>query len=76
MRPGSGGCVGGRQNGNQRLPFVAFREENGNVKLLGVEHFKGPMVWVGYLLSVPKRLHRLTVEFLVTFKNAAEACRS
>ncbi|CAB5141472.1 hypothetical protein D3OALGA1CA_4242 [Olavius algarvensis associated proteobacterium Delta 3] len=53
-----------------------FREEDGKVKLLSVESFQGPMVWVGYLLSVPKRLHRLTVEFLNTLKSASEACSS
>jgi hypothetical protein len=51
-----------------------FREQDGKVKLLSVERFEGPMVWVGYLLNVPKRLHRLTLEFLRTLKNAAEAC--
>ena len=51
-----------------------FREENGKVTLLSVERFTGPMVWVGYLLRVPKRLHRLTLEFLQTLKSAAEGC--
>jgi len=51
-----------------------FREEHGKVKLLSVETFKGPMVWVGHLLSVPRRLHRLTLEFLETLKTAAESC--
>lgn len=53
-----------------------FREQDGRVKLLSVEHFKGPMVWVGYLLRVPKRLHRLTIVFLQTLKTASEACHS
>ncbi|CAB5141833.1 hypothetical protein D3OALGA1CA_4221 [Olavius algarvensis associated proteobacterium Delta 3] len=53
-----------------------FREEEGKVKLLSVESFQGPMVWMGHLLSVPKRLHRLTVEFLSTLKQASEACTS
>ena len=51
-----------------------FREEDGNVRLLSVERFTGPMVWVGYLLRVPKRLHRLTIDFLQTLETAAEAC--
>jgi len=51
-----------------------FKEEDGKVKLLSVESFEGPMVWVGYMLNVPKRLHRLTVEFLKTLKDASEAC--
>jgi hypothetical protein len=51
-----------------------FSEEDGKVKLLSVENFSGPMVWLGYLLKVPARLHRLTVEFLQTLKSAAEAC--
>lgn len=52
-----------------------FREEDGKVVLLSVERFIGPMVWVGYLLNVPNRLHQLTIEFLQTLKRAAEACR-
>jgi len=52
-----------------------FREEDGKVRLLSVERFDGPMVWLGYLLNVPKRLHGLTLEFLQTLKSAAEACR-
>jgi hypothetical protein len=51
-----------------------FHEEGGKVTLLSVESFKGPMVWVGYLLKAPERLHRLTLEFLQTLKSAAEAC--
>jgi hypothetical protein len=53
-----------------------FHEEDGKVRLLSVECFEGPMVWVGYLLKVPERLHRLTLEFLQTLKGAAEACGS
>lgn len=53
-----------------------FREQDGKVRLLSVEHFKGPMVWVGYLLRVPKQLHHLTLAFLQTLKTAAEACHS
>jgi hypothetical protein len=51
-----------------------FREVDGKVRLLSVERFKGPMVWVGHLLNVPNRLHALTLEFLQTLKQAAEAC--
>ena len=51
-----------------------FHEQDGKVNLLSVERFTGPMVWVGYLLNVPGRLHRLTVDFLQTLKQAAEAC--
>ena len=53
-----------------------FFEEDGKVKLLSVERFKGPMVWAGYMLNVPKRLHRLTLEFLQKLKSASEACSS
>jgi len=51
-----------------------FREQDGKVRLLSIERFEGPMVWVGVLLNVPKRLHKLTVEFLQTLKSASEAC--
>ena len=32
------------------------------------------MVWGGHLLNVPARLHRLTLAFLQTLKQAVEAC--
>lgn len=53
-----------------------FRVQDGKVRLLSIERFEGPMVWVGVLLNVPKRLHKLTVEFLQTLKSASEACSS
>jgi len=53
-----------------------FHEQNRNVQLLSIERFDGPMVWVGYLLNEPKRLHRLTLHFLKTLRSASEACSS
>ena len=58
------------------LIVIGAYDRRGKVRLLRVEHVKGPMVWVGYLLRVPKRLHHLTLAFLQTLKTAAEACHS
>lgn len=51
-----------------------FRQEGGKVVLSSVERFNGPMMWMGYLMNVPNRLHKLTVDFLQTLKDASEAC--
>ncbi len=53
-----------------------FSEANGYVKLLSVERFAGPMVWLGYVLGMRKRLHRLTRIFMLSLKNRAEECQS
>jgi len=51
-----------------------FRQENGKVLVLSVERFKGPTMWVGHLLNVPNRLHKLTEDFLQALKHASESC--
>jgi len=51
-----------------------FRQEDDMVVVLSVERFNGPMMWVGYVMKLPHRLHKLTLDFLQTLKSAAEAC--
>jgi hypothetical protein len=51
-----------------------FRPSGTGTELLSVENFRGPLVWLGYLLGVPRRLHRLTVLFLESAKRASEGC--
>lgn len=51
-----------------------FFEENGFVRLLSEEEFKGPMMPFSRLLRVPQRLHRLTEEFMAAIKQQAETC--
>jgi len=51
-----------------------FREHAGGVMLKSVETFKGPLLALGHLVGVPKRLHRLTVQMLDQIKRHSEAC--
>jgi hypothetical protein len=51
-----------------------FREQAGGVVLESVETFRGPLLVLGRLVGVPKRLHRLTVQMLDQIKQYSEAC--
>jgi hypothetical protein len=51
-----------------------FRETASGVVLNSVETFEGPMLLLGRLVGVPKRLHRLTAQMLNQIKRYAEAC--
>ncbi len=51
-----------------------FFDENGIVRVLSVEEFKGPLLILGRILGIPQRLHRLTEEFMEAFKEHAESC--
>jgi len=53
-----------------------FREHAGGVMLKSVETFKGPLLALGHLVGVPKRLHRLTVQMLDQIKRHSEACNA
>ena len=46
------------------------------VVLESEETFKGPLLLLGYLLGVPARLHRLTVQMLEQIKQYSEACKA
>lgn len=51
-----------------------FREQDGKVVLRSVERFHGPLLLLGRMMGIPRKLHRLTREFLETLKAAAENC--
>jgi hypothetical protein len=51
-----------------------FRETPGGVVLKSVETFKGPLLVLGYLVGVPRRLHRLTEQMLDQIRRQAETC--
>jgi hypothetical protein len=51
-----------------------FQEKAGGAVLESVETFKGPLLALGYVAGVPKRLHRLTVQMLEQIKRHSEAC--
>ena len=53
-----------------------IREHAGGVMLKSVETFKGPLLALGRLVGVPKRLHRLTVQMLDQIKRYSEACNA
>jgi hypothetical protein len=50
-----------------------FSEKDGQVILLSVERFSGPMVWLSRLVFVPSRLHRLTRQLLAAIKARSES---
>ncbi|MFZ7127475.1 MAG: SRPBCC domain-containing protein [Desulfobacterales bacterium] len=64
---------GGRFGVNAEHIF-RFDEREGRVRILSVERFKGPLLPVGRLLGIPRRLHRLAEAFLLAIKQQAEAC--
>jgi uncharacterized protein YndB with AHSA1/START domain len=51
-----------------------FREDADGVLLESVETFRGPLLVIGNMVGIPKRLHRLTVEMLDQIKRFCEAC--
>ena len=51
-----------------------FRPAGTGTELLSVETFRGPLVWLAYLLGIHRRLHRLTRIFLESAKRASERC--
>jgi hypothetical protein len=50
-----------------------FREVDGAVILNSHEEYSGPLLWLARLILVPRRLHSLTRELLVSIKQEAEA---
>ena len=50
-----------------------FREVGSMVILHSHEKYKGPLLWLARLILVPRRLHKLTKELLVSIKQEAEA---
>lgn len=64
----------GERFGIRAVHTWRFRELADGVLLESVETFKGPLLSLGHLVGVPKRLHRLTVQMLDQIKRHSEAC--
>jgi hypothetical protein len=64
----------GRRLGISAVHTWRFRETAAGVRMESVEVFRGPLLLIGRLLGVPKRLHRLTVGMLDQIKRYSEAC--
>jgi uncharacterized protein YndB with AHSA1/START domain len=64
----------GERLGIRAVHTWRFRENAGGTVLESAETFHGPLLLLGHLLGVPKRLHRLTVRMLEQIKAHAEAC--
>lgn len=64
----------GERLGIRAVHTWRFREQERGVLLESVETFRGPLLALGHLLGVPKRLHRLTVRMLDEIKRHSEAC--
>jgi hypothetical protein len=52
----------------------AFHEEGDCVRLHSMEEFAGALLWLGKLLFVPTRLHRLSRQLLQEIKEHSERC--
>jgi hypothetical protein len=50
-----------------------FTELDGMVNLNSHEEYSGPLLWLARLILVPRRLHHLTRELLVSIKKESEA---
>jgi hypothetical protein len=64
----------GERLGIRAVHTWRFVEQPGGVVLKSAETFKGPLLVLGRLVGVPKRLHRLTVQMLDQIRQQAEAC--
>jgi hypothetical protein len=63
----------GKRLGISAVHTWRFRETGDGVLLESIETFQGPLLPIGHLLAVPKRLHRLTVEMLDQIKRHSES---
>jgi hypothetical protein len=64
----------GQRLGIRAVHTWRFEQQPGGVVLKSEETFKGPLLALGRLVGVPKRLHRLTVRMLDQIRQQAEAC--
>jgi hypothetical protein len=64
----------GERFGIRAVHTWRFREKAGGVVLESMETFRGPLLVLGHVAGVPKRLHRLTVQMLNQIKQYSEAC--
>ena len=64
----------GRRFGVQAVHRFIFEETKNSVRLTSSETFRGPLLWLSKLIFIPRRLHRLTQQLMVSIKKQAEAC--
>jgi hypothetical protein len=64
----------GRRFGIRAVHTWRFQAQDGAVVLESEETFKGPLLALGRLVGVPRRLHRLTVQMLEQIKQMSESC--
>ena len=62
----------GERFGIHAVHTWTFREERDRAVLLSSEAFSGPLIWLGRLIFLPSRLHRLTRQLLAAIKREAE----
>ena len=63
----------GERLGIHAVHTWAFKEVDGMVILDSHEKYSGPLLWLARLILVPRRLHKLTRELLVSIKKESEA---
>jgi hypothetical protein len=63
----------GERLGIHAVHTWAFKEVDGMVILDSHEKYSGPLLWLAKLIFVPRRLHKLTRELLVSLKKESEA---
>jgi ligand-binding SRPBCC domain-containing protein len=71
--PGNRVVWEGERLGIHAVHTWTFREMNDKVLLISHEEFSGPLIWLARLILVPRRLHSLTRQLLVSVKQEAEA---
>jgi hypothetical protein len=64
----------GERLGIRAVHTWRFEEHAEGVVLKSTETFKGPLLVLGRLVGVPKRLHRLTVRMLDQIRRQSEVC--
>lgn len=64
----------GGRFGIRAVHTFRFHEAEGGVRLESEEVFRGPLLVLGRLLGVPRRLHLLTGRMMQDIKVHAEAC--
>ncbi|MDJ0784129.1 MAG: SRPBCC family protein [Desulfosarcinaceae bacterium] len=64
----------GARFGIEAEHLFRFTETDDGVLLLSEEIFRGPLVLLGRLIGVPKRLHALTDQMMLGIKRQSEAC--
>jgi len=71
--PGEKVVWDGERLGIHAVHTWTFREVDGMAILHSHEKYSGPLLWLARLILVPRRLHNLTRELLVSIKRESEA---